>query len=49
MLIINEVGITIAIDCTCINMVGLRILAKVAIRYVSQYMPRDYDINRDTM
>ena len=30
-------------------LLGLRILAKVAIRYVSRYMPRDYDINRDTM
>jgi len=29
--------------------VGLRILAKVVIRYVSQYMPGNYDINRDTM
>jgi len=28
---------------------GLRILAKVGIRYVSRYMPRDYDIYRDTM
>jgi len=27
----------------------LRILAKVAIRYASRYMPRDYDINHDTM
>jgi len=29
--------------------VGLRILAKVAIRYVSQYVPRDYDINCEMM
>jgi len=28
---------------------GLRILAKVAIQYISRYMPRDYDVNRDTM
>jgi len=32
-----------------VKILGLRILAKVAIRYASRYMPRDYDINRDTI